>query len=172
MASTTVQGIVLLSAVVLAIAGDIVVGSTFAQNADIQTNQEQEIVIWTAVIPEGFPGHIYTWHLKSDGTYEEDGRDALSGRPIQRTLAGRWTVEGARMILRQDVIRFVFDGMIAGERYSGTLYLNGRRVSRFCAAKGEAVPQDDCEAGAFVSAARRSPTSQVLAFAGGAGRQP
>jgi hypothetical protein len=143
MASAMVRGMVLLAAVVLASAADLLLGSAVAQH-------EHETVVWTVTIPEGFPGKLYTWRIKPDGTYDEDGRDALTGRPIQQTLSGRWTVEGGRMILRQSSIPFVFDGLVVGDRYSGTLYLRERRVSRFCAAKGETAPprcEEEVQAG-------------------------
>jgi hypothetical protein len=50
-------------------------------------------------------------------------------------------MEGARMILRQQGIPYVFDGVVLGNVYTGTLYLNGRSNSRFCAAKGETAPE-------------------------------
>jgi hypothetical protein len=106
---------------------------------------QQDVVTWTVTIPEGFPRNVYTWRLKADGTYEEDGRDLRTGIPVQRTLTGRWTVEGERMFLRQDRINYLFDGVIVGDRYFGTLYLNIRKVSPFCAVKGETVPQN-CDA--------------------------
>jgi hypothetical protein len=65
-----------------------------------------------------------------------------------------WTVDGTRMILRQDGIRYAFDGVVVGDRYSGTLYLGEQRVSRFCAVKGETVPQH-CEAEAHTSVHNR-----------------
>jgi hypothetical protein len=107
-------------------------------------DRAQDTVVWTAVIPEAFPRDIYTWRLKLDGTYEEDGRLALTGQPVQETLTGRWMTERTRMILRQDSIPYVFDGVVVGERYSGNLYLDGRKISRFCALRGEAAPQG-CE---------------------------
>jgi hypothetical protein len=152
MTSTIVRGLALLAALLLGMAGDMVLGSVVAQQTTIQSDQDRTIVVWTATIPDGFPQNVYTWRLRPDGTYEEDGRDALTGKPIQTTLFGRWTVEGARMILRQDDIPYVFDGVVVGDRYSGTLYLRGRKVSRFCAAKGEAMPPP-CEVEDHASAA-------------------
>jgi hypothetical protein len=97
--------------------------------------------VWTVVIPEGFPQDIFTWRLKSDGTYEEDGREAASGQAIQPTYTGTWTVDaGGHMVLRQNEIAYIFDGVRIGDRYTGTLTLAGRRVSRFCAAKGATAP--------------------------------
>jgi hypothetical protein len=133
-----------LLAVVVGLAGETGVRLAPAQSAIGQSDHSQELVVWTAVIPEAFPRDIYTWRLKLDGTYEEDGRRALTGQPVQETLTGRWQTERARMILRQDSIPYVFDGLVVGERYSGALYLNGRKVSRFCARKGEVAP-DRCE---------------------------
>jgi hypothetical protein len=97
-------------------------------------------VVWTVLIPDAFPRHIYTWHVRS---YREDGRDILSGNAIQATLAGRWSTEGLRLVLRQDGTPFVFDGVVLGDVYIGTLYFNGRAVSRFCAARGQQAP-DSC----------------------------
>ena len=97
--------------------------------------------VWTAIIPDGFPGFIYTWRMKDDGTYREDGRDEAKGTPIQPTLPGHWSREGSRMLLKQDDQAFVFDGVVLGGLYAGTLYLHGRSYSRFCAAKGDAPPE-------------------------------
>jgi hypothetical protein len=107
----------------------------------LETAEGPDGVVWTAIIPDAFPRYVYTWRMRSDGTYREDGRDALKGTPIQETLSGRWTMEGARMILRQQGIPYVFDGVVLGNVYTGTLYLNGRSNSRFCAAKGETAPE-------------------------------
>jgi hypothetical protein len=97
--------------------------------------------IWTAIIPDAFPGYIYTWHMNGDGIYREDGRDSRTSRPIQPTLSGRWSREGPHMVLRQDSLPFVFDGVVLGNLYSGTLYFDGRSRSRFCAIRGEKVPE-------------------------------
>ena len=97
--------------------------------------------IWTAVIPDAFPGYIYTWRMKGDGSYREDGRDARTNRAIQPTLSGRWSREGPRMVLRQDDLAYVFNGVVAGNLYSGTLYFDGRSRSRFCANRGEKAPE-------------------------------
>jgi hypothetical protein len=87
---------------------------------------------------------LYVWRLKPDGTYTEDGRDAATGKPIQQTLSG-WIVEGARMILRQDTLGFVFDGTITGDQYSGILYLGTKTFSRFSATKGDAARPPPCK---------------------------
>src|SRR6266481_873187 len=92
-------------------------------------------VVWTAVIPDAFPRYFYTWRMSADGTYREDGRDALKGTPMRSTLSGRWSLEGERMILRQDGQPFVFDGVVLGDTYTATLYLDGHSYSRFCAAR-------------------------------------
>ena len=99
------------------------------------------VTVWTAIIPKAFPRYVYTWRMNDDGTYREDGRDAVKGTPIQPTLSGRWSRDGPRMLLRQDNLPYVFDGVVLGDLYTGTLTLNGRPVSPFCAAKGEQAPQ-------------------------------
>jgi hypothetical protein len=128
----------MLSLLIAAIAFIANPGSARAQETCREPGQSQE-TLWTVVIPDRFPGYIYIWRLKPDGTYAEDGRDAATGKPIQRTLSGRWTVEGERMILRQDTLGFVFDGMITGDQYSGMLYLDTKAYSRFSATKGDAA---------------------------------
>jgi hypothetical protein len=107
----------------------------------VETVEGPDGVVWTAIIPDAFPRFIYTWHMRSDGTYREDGQDAVRGTAIQETLSGRWTIEGDRMILRQQGIPYVFDGVVLGGVYTGMLYLNGRTISRFCAAKSERPPE-------------------------------
>jgi len=109
---------------------------TYAGNAT-----QAEVANWTVLIPDRFPNYVYSWRLKTDGRYEEDGRDRRTGRPIQNTLTGHWSANGQRMILRQDTIHFVFDGQMVGSHYTGTLYLNGDSFSRFCAVRGEAEPE-------------------------------
>jgi hypothetical protein len=96
---------------------------------------------WTVLIPDAFPKFIFTWRVAADGSYDEDGRDSATGRPIQPTFHGRWTLEGERLILRQTEYNYVFDGTLSGTSYAGNLYLEGRLVSRFCAAKGETAPK-------------------------------
>ena len=111
--------------------------SSFAREAgDVQA------AVWTAIIPDGFPGYIYTWRMKDDGSYREDGRDEAKALAIQPTLYGRWSRDGAHMLLRQDDQPFVFDGVVLGGLYTGTLYFRGRAYSRFCAAIGETAPQN------------------------------
>jgi hypothetical protein len=97
--------------------------------------------VWTAIIPDAFPNDIFTWHMRDDGLYREDGRDALTGKPIQPTLSGRWSREGPHMELWQDGLPYVFDGVVIGNLYGGTLYFNGATRSRFCAARGETPPE-------------------------------
>jgi hypothetical protein len=136
-------------------------GGTRARPLDAQRDanvDQTQPVLWTAIIPEAFPRNIYTWRLWPDGHYDEDGHDRASGLPAQQTLTGRWTVDGARMVLRQDGNTFLFDGLIAGVRYAGTLYLQIRRASHFCALKGEAAP-DNC-APPGVAAAQRGISTQ------------
>jgi hypothetical protein len=105
-----------------------------------QADDGEAGAVWTAVIPDAFPNSIYTWRMKGDGSYREDGHDATSGRPIQSTLSGRWTREGPHMVLRQDDMPYVFDGVVIGNLYAGTLYFGGHARSRFCAARGEVSP--------------------------------
>ena len=105
-----------------------------------EAKDAQGDAIWTAIIPDAFPRYVYTWHLKPDGTYREEGHDASTGAPIQTPLSGQWSREDARMILRQDDQPFVFDGVVLGNLYGGTLFLGGRAISRFCAARGEQAP--------------------------------
>ena len=120
-----------------------------------ETSETASITVWTAIIPDAFPGYVYTWRMKSDGTYREDGRDAASGTPIQSTLSGRWNGEGPRLVLRQQDLPYVFDGVVLGSLYTGTLYFNGRPVSRFCAAKGDEAPKRcDAQPGVAMTSAR------------------
>src|SRR6201994_4610066 len=77
----------------------------------LEADEGEAGAIWTAIIPDAFPNYIYTWHMKGDGSYREDGRNAASGKTIQPTLAGRWTREGPHMMLRQDDQPYVFDGV-------------------------------------------------------------
>jgi hypothetical protein len=99
------------------------------------------VTVWTAIIPDAFPRFVYTWRMKDDGSYREDGREVANGKPIQPTFAGHWSREGSRMLLKQDDQPFVFDGVVLGGLYTGTLYFRRRVYSRFCAAKGEAAPE-------------------------------
>ena len=97
--------------------------------------------VWTAVIPQGFPHNIYTWLLKADGSYKEDGRNATNGAAIQPSLTGHWRVTGKHMMLQQDGIDYRFDGNIVGDEYLGVVYLDGERFSRFCALRGKMPPR-------------------------------
>lgn len=116
-----------------------IVTDAWAQSSPVAT-PPTEVVTWTVVIPEGFPGDVFTWRIAPDGTYAEDGRNAATGAPIQQTLSGRWSAEGARMILRQTGLPYVFDGLVRGDRYAGVLMWGRERVSRFCAARGTKPP--------------------------------
>jgi hypothetical protein len=117
-----------------------------------ETSEGASITVWTAIIPDAFPRYVYTWHMKGDGSYREDGRDAASGAPIQSTLSGRWNSEAPRMVLRQQDLPYVFDGVVLGGFYTGTLYFNGRAISRFCASKGDEAPKR-CDEGQGVASA-------------------
>jgi hypothetical protein len=98
-------------------------------------------VVWTAIIPDAFPGYVYRWRMRDDGTYREDGQDAATGTPIEPTLSGHWRRRELHLVLRQDDQPFVFDGVVVGSLYTGTLYFKGRSISGFCAAKGEQAPR-------------------------------
>src|SRR5258708_5712780 len=86
---------------------------------------------WTVLIPDAFPNFMFTWRIAADGNYDEDGRDSVTGRPIQQTFHGRWTLEGERLVLRQTEYNYVFDGTLSGTSYAGNLYFEARLVSRF-----------------------------------------
>jgi opacity protein-like surface antigen len=105
---------------------------------------EQVAGTWSLIIPEAYEGIVFAWRLHADGTYEEDGWYRTTGQPVQTTLTGTWSVNGHDMILRQDTLGFVFEGTFTGTSYSGQLSQSGRRVSYFCALKGEAPPEK-CE---------------------------
>lgn len=119
-----------------------------------QADDGEAGAVWTAIVPDAFPNYIYTWHMKGDGSYREDGRDAARGKPIQPTLSGHWNREGPHMVLRQDDQPYLFDGVLLGNLYAGTLYFGGSARSRFCAARGEAPPEH-CAAAPSVADARR-----------------
>ena len=108
-----------------------------------EVSDAQTGTVWTVLIPDAFPRFVFIWHVNADGSYAEDGRDAATGRPIQSTLHGHWSRDGARMILRQDGLPYVFDGVVLGNLYAGTMYFDVRSSSRFCAARGE-QPPDHC----------------------------
>jgi hypothetical protein len=95
---------------------------------------------WTAIIFDVFDGYAYTWRLRPDGTYTEDGKDIAEGFAIQSTQTGNWTRTGKRMVLKQDTGGYVFDGTIDGETYSGSLFQYGSFLSKFCAWKGTEIP--------------------------------
>jgi hypothetical protein len=125
-----------------AIIGAVVTASPMAGVTQTSRDTAAEIsATWTAIIPDRYPRYVYSWHLRTDGRYEEDGHDVGTGRRIQETLSGHWTTDGLRMILKQDDLPFVFDGIVVGDSYAGTLYLEGRSYSKFCATKGESPPR-------------------------------
>jgi hypothetical protein len=96
--------------------------------------------VWTVAISAPFEGMSFTWRLKPDGTYEEDGVYLDSGDASQVTKTGTWSRSRGRMVLKQDDFGFVFDGAASAETYSGTLFQYGQPVSRFCAWKGTEIP--------------------------------
>ncbi len=128
--------------------------STAQGGRALQADDGEAGAVWAAIIPDAFPNYVYTWHMKGDGSYREDGRDAAKGKPIQPTLSGRWSREGAHMVLRQDDQPYVFDGVVLGNLYAGTLYFSGNARSRFCAARGE-TPPDHCAAAPSVAMSER-----------------
>jgi len=42
---------------------------SFASAATVEAGD----IVWTVIIPDAFPRDVYTWHVRSDGTYREDG---------------------------------------------------------------------------------------------------
>lgn len=113
---------------------------TAATAQNLQTQPEPEE--WTGIIPDRFPHNVYTWRLSADGTYEEDAVESASGRSAQPTFSGCWRAYGEAMVLRQNGIGYLFMGTVRGmDYYAGTLFLNGRPFSRFCATKGPRAPK-------------------------------
>jgi hypothetical protein len=72
---------------------------------------------WTLIIPEAFAGIVFSWRINADGN---------------------------KMKLSQEGIPYAFEGARTGPSLTGTLYLNGKSVSRFCALKGD-TPPDRCD---------------------------
>ena len=95
---------------------------------------------WTILIPDAFPGMVFTWRVKQDGTYQEDAQRGVSGRRTQPTMAGHWSIEDRHLVFTQDTQGFIFEGDISGNYYSGSLFLQGVEVSHFCALKGSESP--------------------------------
>lgn len=98
------------------------------------------VEVWTVAINGAFDGISYTWRLKPNGTYEEDGIYTDTGNPAQATKTGTWSRDRGRMVLSQDDFGFVFDGSASAETYSGTLFQYDQPVSRFCAWRGTEIP--------------------------------
>jgi hypothetical protein len=119
----------LLSLVILALA--------FATPPAIGQRSDE---IWTARIFDTFSQDRYTWRLKPDGSYTEEGHDIQTGVAIQEPISGVWRKSKSRLVLRQDSFGFVFDGTVNGEQYSGTLFQYGQKVSAFCAWRGREIP--------------------------------
>ena len=95
---------------------------------------------WTILIPDAFPGMVFSWKVSQDGTYQEDARRAVSGRRAQPTMSGRWSLEDRHLVMTQDSQGFVFEGDVAGKYFSGSLFLKGVPGSHFCALKGSEIP--------------------------------
>ena len=144
--------------ILLVLAGNLVIGSAPALERFRSAEQGAAIGVWTGIIPDAFPVNVYTWRLKTDGTYAEDGMHVSRKYSVQQTLSGRWTVGGAQMVMTQDTVGYVFVGKVSGDRYAGTLYLNKRAVSRFCAFKGTVGPRG-CD-GDFIVLNSRSKANQ------------
>lgn len=97
--------------------------------------------VWTVVIDyPAFADYVYTWRLKRDGSYEEDGASIADGEAIQRTQHGAWTREGSRMVLTQAYDAYRFEGVVRGGQYSGDFYSGPMLLSKFCAWKGRELP--------------------------------
>jgi hypothetical protein len=120
---------------------------------------------WTVLIPDAFPDFTFTWRIAADGSYDEDGHESATGKSIQPTFHGRWTLDGEGLILRQIEYSYVFDGTLSGTSYAGLLYFEGQLVSRFCAAKGETAPErcSTRENGAPLISDARTPSSLATA---------
>lgn len=141
------RGLTLLAMLVLAIS---LIGPATALERFRSAEQGAAAGVWTGIIPDGYPVFVYTWRLKTDGTYVEDGEHFLTKARVQPTLSGRWTVTGTHMTMTQDTVGFVFEGTLRDDRYYGMLYLKGGKYSRFCAIKGTVAPTS-CENNLYLS---------------------
>jgi hypothetical protein len=137
--------IALLSLLVGAIARITNAGSARSDDTCQSPPKQGQETLWTVVIPDGFLGtpmfggsNLMGPTLKMAATMPRENQ-------FNERCRGRWTIEGARMILRQDTLGFVFDGIIAGDQYSGTLYLGTRPHSRFSATKGDNSRPPPCK---------------------------
>lgn len=126
--------IVRLMAAFLVLAPPLATGPALATSADALAGE------WTIVIPDAFPGMVFSWRVSLDGTYQEDAKRVISGRRTQPTMTGRWSIEDRHLVMTQDSQGFVFEGDVAGNYYSGSLFLKGVPVSHFCALKGSTSP--------------------------------
>lgn len=88
---------------------------------------------WTVVIPQAFPLHVFTWQVADDGTYQEDGRNAINTRRTQ--VFGRWTLQGVHVVMTQNTEGFVFDGTVSGGCFIGRMMHDGKNISSFTARK-------------------------------------
>lgn len=126
--------LVRLTAALLMLLPAVLAGPALAAPADELAGE------WTILIPDAFPGIVFNWQVKLDGTYLEDAQRIVSGRRSQPTMTGNWSLEDRHLVLTQETQGFVFEGDISGNYYSGSLYLKGVEISRFCALKGSKSP--------------------------------
>jgi hypothetical protein len=127
------KGIRLLAALLM-LAPPLATGPAFAVSVEDLSGE------WTILIPNAFPGMVFSWKVAKDGTYQEDAKREMSGRRTQPTMSGKWSVEDRHLVMTQDSQGFVFEGDVSGNFYSGSLFLKGVPVSHFCAVKGTESP--------------------------------
>ncbi len=95
---------------------------------------------WSVVIPQAFPLHVFTWQVANDGTYQEDGRSALTAQRTQ--VFGRWTLQGVHVVMTQNTEGFVFDGTVSGGCFIGRMTHNGKNISSFTARRRGSTVRD------------------------------
>ena len=101
--------------------------------------------VWSVVIPNAFPGQVFTWRVAADGSYNEDARSIRSGARMQNTVSGRWDLQGVHLVFRQTDENYVFDGTVAGGCYIGRVTLQGKDISSFTARKRGRSGTDRCD---------------------------